>query len=190
MSDEELRVVTPEGRFHYCAVFTPRQRDSDDGDGPRDPMYETTIIFSPGTDLTKLKDAAAKCAADRWGDKVKKMTLNSPFLDAGQREEYEGYEDGGVFIRTKSKFKPEVIDGKKQPIISEDEFFSGCWGRASLVPYAYDRKGNKGVAFGLRNIQRSRKDDFLPEGGGGVAASDEFGEIAEPDQDSADSVFG
>jgi hypothetical protein len=46
------------------------------------------------------------------------------------------------------------VDAAVQPIMEEGEFYAGCYARATISPYAYDKAGNRGVAFGLRNIQK------------------------------------
>lgn len=186
MSEDRQLITTPEGRFNWVNVFTPIERDKD---GKTAKQYEAQIIFEPGVDLSALKKVVSECAFDKWGDKAKKMNLTMPFRDAGEREEYPGYEAGGVFINLNTKKKPRVVDGKRQAIDSDDEFYSGCWGRAAVEPYAYDIKGNRGVKLTLFAIQRSRKDEPLGGGSVNVDTDELFEEIAEADSTSADSLF-
>jgi hypothetical protein len=57
--------------------------------------------------------------------------------------------------------RPGIVDANLQEIISEDDFYSGCYARATLTAFAYDKLGNKGVAFGLQNIQKLKDGEHL-----------------------------
>ena len=57
--------------------------------------------------------------------------------------------------------KPGIIDAAKKAITDEDEFYSGCYGRASLNFFPYNASGNKGVAAGLNNLQKIKDGDPL-----------------------------
>ena len=77
--------------------------------------------------------------------------------------------------------------------MEQGEFYPGCWARVSTNAYAYEQKGNKGVAFGLINIQKLRDDD--PLAGSAVKAESDFEPVAgsseDPDAYSGDDdVFG
>jgi hypothetical protein len=60
-------------------------------------------------------------------------------------------------------------------IINEADFYPGCYARATVRPFWYDTAGNKGVAFGLQNIQKLADGEPL---GGRVVASKEFEPVA------------
>ena len=113
--------------------------------------------------------------------------LRSPFLNQGDYE-YEGYEDGAVLIRASSKLKPGVVDATVQPVIDESEIYPGCYARATIRAYAYDVSGNRGVAFGLQNLQKLRDGDPL---GGRTRPEDDFSPVTDDDiaSDSADCLF-
>lgn len=168
-------LYTPLFRASFVNVFKPRknQRDED--------RYSVTMLFPPDTDLSALKAAAEACAREQWGDKVPK-NLRSPFLDAGDFD-YEGCEEGWTMIRTTSTRKPDVVSTKADPetgkpmaVTDPDEFYSGCWAIATVNAFAYGDKpehsGNKGISFGLRNIQVRRQDE--PLGGTARKGEDDF----------------
>ncbi len=48
-----------------------------------------------------------------------------------------------------------------QPIIDPTDYYAGCWSIASVNAYAYDTKGNRGVSFGLVNLQKVGDGDPL-----------------------------
>lgn len=180
MSDskkEIARVTTPAFRVSFPNVFKPKAAFEG-----QDPTYNIQMLFpkDPETydypekvkkfagDLKKLKSLANKVKKDKWGDK-KINGLRSPFRD-GDEKEYDGYK-GMDFVNAKSKQKPGIVDRANEEIIDPQEFYAGCWARATLVAFAYDTAGNKGVSFGLQNLQFLGDDDAFS---GKKNAKDDF----------------
>ncbi len=157
------KLYTPVGRVSFPYVF-----EKNDYNDP--PKYELTLLFPPGTDLTELKNAARAAVKAKWGDKVPKG-LRSPFRDAAEKDGLDGYSPGWTFIAFRTTRRPGVVDANVQPIIDAEEFYAGCWARVTCNPYAYQRKGNCGVAFGLNNIQKMKEDESFQ---GGSRAEDDF----------------
>jgi hypothetical protein len=186
MSD---RVMTPEFRVSFPAVFKPEPNMSGDL------KYKVTMLFPLGADLSVLKNAAKEVTVEKYGaDQAKwPKNLKLPFRDQGEKE-YEGYEEGAIFMNCNNKRQPGLIDQKKQEIIDEEEFYPGCYARATVVPFVYEAKDpktgavlNRGVSFSLQNIQKTRDGEALG-GGGRVAAEDEFEEIDSPSGSGSDSA--
>lgn len=167
-------LMTPEFRVSFPAVFKPKRQK---GDATSEPKYGLTMLFPKGADLSKLKAAAQEAVKEKWGDKPPK-NLRSPFRDQGEKE-YEGYVEGAVFVSASSKQKPGLVDRQRQDIIDETEFYPGCYARATIRAFAYDNNGNKGVAFGLNNVQKLRDGDPL---GGRTRAQDDFADDLPPDE--------
>lgn len=170
-------VNTPEFRVSYPSVFKARKNDLNGKD-----EYSVVALFKKGQDLTQLKAAAQKAITDKWGpDKAKwPANLRSPFRDQAERAKDvdgkrvlpAGHEEGAIFLNLKSAQRPGVVDQNVQDILDESQFYAGCYARASINAYAYDQKGNRGVAFGLGNIQKMRDGEPL-------------GNRAKPEQDFA-----
>lgn len=169
-------IVTSEVRFAFVNLFKPRKNDQ----GKE--KYGVTLLFPHPSKLTgpalaeynacmaKLKQAAAEAAKEKWGDKLPNG-LRTPFRNQGDKAgEYAGYEDGAIFLNVTSEQRPEVVDETVQPILEPSRIYSGCYGRVSLRAFAYDNSGNKGVSFGLQNVQKLR--DGEPLGGRGPASAD------------------
>ena len=57
--------------------------------------------------------------------------------------------------------------------VDKDEFYSGCYGRASVNFFAFNVGGNKGIACGLNNLQKLEDGERL--GGSISSAEDDFG---------------
>ena len=66
--------------------------------------------------------------------------------------------------------------------MSRDEFYSGCYGRASINFYAFN-VSSKGIAAGLNNLQKLEDGEMLA--GGSTAEEDFGGDNAIQDDDSS-----
>jgi len=185
------KVTTPEFRASFPNLFEAKLNTLSGKD-----EFSIQMIFEKTADLAPLKKMAKDCAIEKWGNKIPEK-LRNPFRDGdeyndtadNQREEL----NGKVFINSKSKQRPGLVDGSLQAIIDQSEFYGGCYARATVRAYAYDIKGNRGVAFGLLNVQKLRdgepfsgklkaEDDFSPitqdevsEGGEEKTPADIFG---------------
>ncbi|MGI9494046.1 MAG: DUF2815 family protein [Geminicoccaceae bacterium] len=169
-------LITPQGRLSFPQLFEPREINGSE------PKYGATIIFEDNDDpqLKAMKEAALEAAREKFGAKtdqlIKAKKIKWPFLD-GATELRDGFGEGKVFIRPTSKQQPGCVDryagsdGKPKPITEAGELYAGCYVRASLRPFAYDTNGNKGVSFGLQNIQKLDEGERLD---GRAKAEDEF----------------
>lgn len=188
-------VMTPVFRASYPSVFKPKENTLN---GKQE--YSVVALFSKDADLSGLKKAAQAVIEEKWGKDKKKWppNLRSPFRDQAERAKIDevtgkkvlpaGYEEGAIFLTIKSQNRPGVVDANVQDIIDESDFYAGCYARATVHAYAYDQKGNRGVSFGLANIQKTKdgdplsgraraQDDFAPietEGGGSTNSTSLF----------------
>lgn len=180
------KVVSPEFRTSFLWAFKP-QPPMEGSTG--EPKYGTTMLFDEAARKTPefkaMKALAVQAAKEKFGDKivpdgagwfkfaVGQRIFRNPFRDGAEKAELEGYE-GMVFASATTKTMPGMVDGKRQRIISEDEFGSGDYARASLTAYGYDKAGNAGVAFGLQNLQKTRDGERFS---GRTAAENDFDEV-------------
>lgn len=167
-------LMTPEFRASFVHVFTPQKaREAGKPD-----KYSVTMLFPKGADLSKLKAAATAALEEKFGAKMKdesfRKRLRSPFRDQGEKS-YDGYEAGAIFVTATSKDRPQIVDAKLQDVIDSAEFYSGCYARATLRAFAYEKAGNVGVSFGLQNLQKLRDGESLS---GRMKAQDEFQPVA------------
>jgi hypothetical protein len=157
------KCVTPEFRVSYPAVFKPKSYKD------QEPKYSLVMIFDKATDLTKLRTAVRNAIVEQFGeDKTRwptrvvngkrELALRMPFRDGGDRPDTEGYGEDKIFVSASSKAQPGLVNARLDKIISEQEFYAGCWARAELIAFYYDTNGNKGVSFSLQNIQKIRDD--------------------------------
>lgn len=163
---QKRKVITPKFRASFVKVWKPEAFDEG-----QDAKYSIVMMFTKGTDLSKLKAAATAAKDDKWGNKPPKK-LETPFKDGDDmdREECEDM----IVVRASSKHKPGVVGiDPRVPITDETEFYSGCYARASLQAFAYDYKGmKKGVSFALNNVQKLEDGEAFS--GGGSKAEDDF----------------
>ena len=182
------KLVTPEFRAGFVGLF----RASAPKDNPAGAKkYQIRALFPPNTDLSALKAAAAQAATDKWGSSVPK-NLRSPFrLNEELDNPVPGIGDDWTvmtFSANESR-RPGIVDHNCQDIINEADTYSGAWFRAEVRPYGYENAGNKGVAFGLDNVQKLRDDE--PLGSGRTPASKAFTPVAAAGATKAASnIFG
>lgn len=181
--ENDGKIKTPEFRVRFASVFNKRAKKDDDGDDIEgSEKYSVTMIFDEDTNIKKLKLAAKKCAEAKFG-KGKKGVRYDPFRDGEEKEDLDGFEEGMQFASASTQFKPGIVDRSLDPILEQDEFYDGCYARATLHCYTYNKKGNKGVAFGLNNIQKTRDGDELSSGNNAAA---DFDEIEDDDDEFLD----
>lgn len=169
------RVVTNEVRLSYAHVINPNTDDNGN-------LKYSVSILIPKNDAETLKliDEAVNNAFSKWGDKLGKKPTNinsvkHPIND-GDVDRDDPVYAGHYYINCNSKFKPTVIDTTGRELTSEDDVYSGCYGKVSINFYCYNNRGNKGVAAGLANVMKTRDGEKLSKG---YTAIDDFdlGEI-------------
>ena len=164
----KVKVVTGKVRFSYVNVFAPKA--SIEGGTPK---YSVSIII-PKSDketvskLQKAFEETKTASAGFFGGAVPK-NLKGGLRDGDLEKEDAAYE-GCYFINANSVQKPGVVDQDLNPIMDQNEFYSGCYGRASITFYPYNAQGSKGIACGLNNVQKLEDGEKL--GGGTTAAID------------------
>lgn len=166
-------IITPEFRGAFVSVFKASGM-KDKPDSVK--KYSVRAVFLPNADLSAMKQQAQTAAQEKWGSNVPK-TLRSPFR---RNEELDnpviGVPDDAIVMTFSANEdrRPGVVDANLQDIIDEAECYSGAWYRAQVRAFAYEKSGNKGVSFGLQNLQKLRDGEPL---GGRMPASKAFDEV-------------
>jgi hypothetical protein len=181
---------TPTVRLSFPHLFEPS--DPIEGSTDTRKKYRAMLIFDLESQKTEefkaMKAAATAAAVKKFGaTKAKELAqegkLRSPFRKAEEKPNFDGLKPGYLFINVTSLQKPVVIGPQMQPI-GEDEVYPGCYVRALISCYAYEKLGNRGVSYGLNHIQKVRNGESL---GNRVRAEEGFEPLAEEDGDDGDS---
>lgn len=175
---ENSTIKTGKVRFAYLHVFTPKlPKDAKPGDKEK---FSVCLII-PKTDkaqIAKLKAAIQEKLTEKFGAKIPKK-WHDPLRDGDEdREDSEAFA-GCYFMNVSTTIKPGLVDENLEDIVSRDELYSGCYGRAIINLYAFDKEGNKGVGVGLRHLQKL--EDGEPLSDGGVSAAEAFGKEDDDD---------
>lgn len=174
----ETKVVFGPCRLSFTHVFN---KYSPNGEGEGKYMTNVLIPKFEKKTIKALEQAieAAKKAGvvSKWGGKEPKK-LDMPLRDGDDKED-DVYQDH-FYINAKCNTRPGVVDKNKNPIVDEEEMYSGVWAFVSVTFYAYDVSGNRGVACGLNNLMKFKDDDHL---GGRVSADSDFADIDDVDDE-------
>lgn len=171
--ENSTKVVTGKVRFCFVNVFEPTAMN--EGDTPK---YSVCILI-PKSDtktldkINKAIEAAKQVGKAKLADKNGKIPSNIklPLRDGDDERGDDPSFEGMYFINANSQRKPSVVDKELNPIMQKEEFYSGCYGRASINFYAYN-VSSKGIAAGLNNLQKLEDGEMLA---GGASAEDDFG---------------
>lgn len=187
-----------EARMNFARVFEPESFDD-----KSEPRYSVVLSFPKSNKkLYKTIEAAIdecveKAKARHGGALPKKFNIIEIQDGADWDEKFE-LEDFYV-IKASSSYKPEVVKkakvmGKVQlvPITDEDEFYSGCYGYASVSFYEFggEKLPNKGITCGLNSLLKSRDGEKLGTGSGSAEAdfAGVLDDIEDPFEDDDDVI--
>lgn len=175
MEENLTKVVTGKVRFCYTNVFEPTAMN--EGDTPK---YSICILIpkSDSKTLEKIKKAieAAKQVgkaklANKNGQLPADAALKLPLRDGDIERPDDPAFENMYFINANSNRKPSIVDKELNPIMGKEDFYSGCYGRASINFYAFN-VSSKGIAAGLNNLQKLEDGEMLS---GGSTADEDFG---------------
>lgn len=171
--ENSTKVITGKVRFSYANVFEPTAMQ--DGQTPK---YNVSIIISKSDTKTveaikKAIEAAKEAGKSKIADKNGKIPVNlkTPLRDGDEERPDDPAYENSYFINANSERKPGIVDRDLNPIMSRDDFYSGCYGRASINFYAFNIS-SKGIACGLNNLQKLEDGERLA---GGSSAEEDFG---------------
>lgn len=174
------KVVTGKVRFSYVHVWELASVNGGDE------KYSVSIIIDKNdkdtiADINRAVENAKRAGIAKFGGKIP-QNLKTPLRDGDiDREDDENYE-GCYFLNANCKTKPGVVDKNCKPIIDSTEFYSGCYGHASLTFYAFNVNGNRGIACGLNHVMKTEDGEPL---GGRSKAEDDFRDLKDSYSESA-----
>lgn len=179
ISDTSLRIG--EVRFGYCHVFSPRKKE----DGSDEKYGVQLLIPKADKEAVKMINDAIEVAkkagvSTKWNGKMppaSKLTL--PLRDGDDEFPEDDTYRGMWFMNANTGLtrKPGVRvleNGVMNEALDEDDFYSGCYGAASISLYPYNSNGNLGVACALNNVIKTRDGEKLA---GGRSAEQDFDDL-------------
>ena len=89
-------------------------------------------------------------------------------------------------LTANSTQQPGIVDRKLNHIIDPREFYSGCYGIATIRFFPYNKNGNKGIGCGLGNLLKLEDGEPL---GGRTRAEDDFADLKDNSAD-VDPITG
>lgn len=189
LGNDKTKVLTGLIRFSYVNVLKPRV--DDDGNE----KYSTCILIPKEDEKTIANIEKAMENANlmgtqtgRFGGKKPKNCMEILHDGDDDAEEKGEYFAGHYYINASSKLPPGVVNKFKEPITDTTEFYSGCYGHASLNFFPYNYSGKIGVACGLNNLMKVKEGEML---GGRANADDDFKDFEyEVDADISDEDLG
>ncbi len=175
--NDAQKVLTGEVRLSYAYIVAPRA-PKNNPDGKK--KYSVTLLIPKsdvGTkaDIDKSIEAAVQQAVEKtW--KVRPPVIAEIVHDGdGVRRNGMPYgpECKGHWVLTASRdTQPYLCDIKNTQVdLPAQEFYSGCYTRALIRFYGYDKAGNRGIGCDLRGLIKTRDGEPLT---GGVVTAAEF----------------
>lgn len=173
--ENSTKVTTGKVRFCYVNVFEPTAMN--EGDTPK---YNVCILIPKDDEKTvnairkaieAAKQAGKAKLANKNGQIPADAALKLPLRDGDAERPDDPAFENMYFINANSNRRPGIVDKNLAPIMEREEFYSGCYGRASINFYAFN-VSSKGIAAGLNNLQKLSDGEMLA---GGSTPDEDFG---------------
>lgn len=151
-------------RFSYVNVWEPKSKSSEET-----PKYSVSILI-PKDDTKTINDinqAIEQIKKEEF--KAPAKNLKTPLRDGDVDKPEDPAYAGHYFLNANTVIKPGVLNKYKQPITSQEEFYSGCYGHVTIHLYPFNKEMNKGIACGLGNVMKTEEGEPL----GGISSAEE-----------------
>ncbi len=164
----KVKHVTNKVRFSFVHVFEPAETLNGS-------MKYSASILIPKSDkagvaaFNKAFEETKQANIGYFGGSLPKVLKGG--LRDGDLEKDDKVYAGHYFFNANSNEKPGIFDESSQEILDKSEFYSGCYGRASITMYPYDVSGTKGIAIGLNAVKKTEEGEKL---GGATTSANDF----------------
>ncbi|NYT45118.1 DUF2815 family protein [Alcaligenaceae bacterium] len=171
-------------KLQNVRIAFPQLFEAKTVNGEGEPAFSAAFLMAPDhpavAELEKAFDIVGK---EKWGAKwpqvKKEITAKDRMAmhDGDTKADYAGFE-GNMFVSSRNKTRPLVIDRDKSPLTAADgKPYAGCYVHASLELWCQDNNYGKRINASLRGVQFYKDGDAFA--GGGSASEDEFDDIEE-----------
>lgn len=171
-TENKAKVVLKGVRLSYANIWEPKE---DQGGKLK---YGVSLLIPKSNkkaiaDIKKAIEAAKQEGKSKLASKSGAIpgNIKLPLRDGDEDRPDDEVYAGHYFVNANSSKKPGIVDKKVNPILDQDEVYSGCYANVSVNFYAFNTDGNKGIACGLGNIQKVKDGERL---GGGSTAEEDF----------------
>lgn len=159
----ENEIIIP-CRLSYAHIWEPASINGSD------PKYSVCcLIDKDDTKTLGRLNALIKKTVEGgkaiWGGKIPKK-LKLPLRDGDDERPEDTVYQRMMFLNANNSRMPAIIDRKCQPIMDEDEVYSGCYANVKISVYPFNKNGNQGVACSLTAIQKAKDGERLSGGTG------------------------
>lgn len=161
-------------RLSYVNLFEPKGFDG------AKPKYSAALLISKSDTetLNKIK-AAMQAAYEKGSYKLRSSSgsvpplesLSLPLIDGDIKRPGDPAYAGCFYINAKNSEQPKVFGMDGGEVMSRSEVYSGCYARAKISFYVFNRSGNKGIACSLMGVRKVADGTPL---GGSVCSADDF----------------
>lgn len=173
------KVITKKVRFSYANVWEPKAIEAGG-----EPKYSVCLLIDKKDTATLAKiNEAIEAELQIFKDSNKGVLpkkFKMPLRDGDEEREDDPNYKGKFFINASSKNAPGIVDRNKDEILDKGEFYSGCFGIASVNFYGFNKAGNTGIACGLNNLMKLEDGERLS---GGASADEDFADIDADEED-------
>lgn len=158
MDNLSTELVTGKVRFDCVNVWEPRIINSN--------IEYSVCLLIPKSDEKTLNDIRkAMENAKEIGINILnykfdlniKMLLRDGDIEKSDDEAYKGC----YFMYASSVDKPIILDKSNKKINNKEDFYSGCYGYASIDFYAFNTEVDSGIACKVSNIVKVEDGDLL-----------------------------
>lgn len=184
-----MKVTIRNVRLAFPALFEPKAMANEPADKA---TYSASFILDPvanKADIAALNAAVDAVAKEKWGAKadavLKSIRAKGDVClrDGDTKGEYDGFE-GNMYISTRSRTRPLVIDRDKTPLTQADGIpYGGCFVNASVEVWAQDNNFGKRINCQVKGVQFYKDGDAFS--GGGAASADDFDDLGVDESEDA-----
>ncbi|HEX5555316.1 MAG TPA: DUF2815 family protein [Chitinophagaceae bacterium] len=168
------KVITGKVRFSYAHVWEAVANDENSK-----PKFSVALLIPKSDKKTiaainrAVEAAKQQGKTSKFGGKLP-VNLKLPLRDGDEERPDDEVYSGHYFVNASALTKPGIVDKDRNPIMDKEDFYSGCYGIASVNFYPFAVSGNKGIACGLNNLMKTQDGEPL---GGRISAEDDFAEV-------------
>ena len=189
-------IILPKARMGFPALLEPKE-----GQNGGKPKYSAVFLVPASADITLLKKAVKDLFLAKYGDEqsipdkvfnpLKQRARDKRSAETGNRYFPEDLDDWYALTASSTQ-APGVIGPDGKNVTESNQVYSGRWACASVRPFWFEARDpknpkvilNRGVSFGLQNVQLLDNDEQW--GATRAKAEDEF----EPVESAAGAAKG